>query len=138
MTCGIRKIVKENSADRCLAPIHLDELQDSLQVQLSESGFRCSDRGFLNMTTQQYIELLDWTARSLASGKRGVAPADAPPVWQRLSLGISSEAWLELVANFGKLFKLLAGKPHIVDKHQGVKRPKRFKMSGRARELLTA
>lgn len=86
---------------------------------------------------QEYIELLDWTARSLAVGKQGATPEDAPPVWQRLSPGLSSAAWLELVANFGKLFKLVAGKPHIVDQHRGVKRPKRFKLSSRARELLS-
>jgi hypothetical protein len=128
----------EKPADRCLAPIHLDELRDALQVQPSQSGYRCSDRGFLNITSHQYIELLDWTARTLAAGKNGATPEEAPPVWQRLSLGLSSGAWLELVANFGKLFKLVAGKPHVVDQHRGVKHPKRFKLSSRARELLSS
>jgi REP element-mobilizing transposase RayT len=128
----------EKPADRCLAPIHLDELRDALQVLPSQSGYRCSDRGFLNITSHQYIELLDWTARTLAAGKNGATPEEAPPVWQRLSLGLSSGAWLELVANFGKLFKLVAGKPHVVDQHRGVKHPKRFKLTSRARELLSS
>lgn len=122
--------------DRSLAPIQLDELRDALQVQPSRSGFRCSNRGFLNMSVPDYIELLDWTARSIVPGKRGATPAEAPPVFERLGLGLSAGTWCELVANFGKLFKLVAGKPHVVDAHRGVRRPKRFKLSRQARELL--
>ena len=36
--------------DRSLAPIHLHELRDAMRVLPSRSGFRCSDRGFLNMS----------------------------------------------------------------------------------------
>ena len=133
---GASRPVTPKAADRFLAPIELDELRDALHVLPGHTGDRCSDRGFLNMTTEQYIELLDWTARSLAVGKPGATPAQAPLVWQRLKLGISSETWLVLVADFGKLFKLVAGKPHVVDRHRGVKRPKRFKLSRSARELL--
>jgi REP element-mobilizing transposase RayT len=130
---------KEKAAqlrDRSLSPIHLDELRDALQIQPSTTGYRCSDRGFLNMSSEDYIELLDWTARSIAPGKRGSTPIDAPPIFERLGLGISAGTWCELVANFGKLFKIVAGKPHCVDAHRGVHRPKRFKLSRQARELL--
>jgi len=122
--------------DRMLAPIQLDELRDALQRQPSHSGYRCSDRGFLNMTTAEYIELLDWTARFIAPGKAGATPADAPPIFDRLGLGISAANWCELVKNFGKLFKIVAGKPHVVDAHRGVVRPKRFKLSPAARDLM--
>jgi hypothetical protein len=88
------------------------------------------------MTTSEYVELLDWTARCIVPGKRGATPEDAPPVFERLGLGLSAGTWCELVANFGKLFKLVAGKPHIVEAHRGVVRPKRFKLSQQARELL--
>ena len=130
---------KEKAAqqrDRSLAPIHLNELRDALQVMPSQSGYRCSDRGFLNMSSTDYIELLDWTARNIAPGKRGSTPVDAPPIFERLGLGMSATTWCELVANFGKLFKIVAGKPHHVDAHRGVRRPKRFKLSRQARELL--
>jgi hypothetical protein len=124
--------------DRMLAPVHLRELRDALQILPNQTGYRCSDRGFLNMTSNEYIELLDWTARCIVPGKRGATPADAPPVFQRLGLGLSAGTWCELVADFGKLFKIVAGKPHIVDAHRGVIRPKRFKLSRGARELLGA
>lgn len=80
------------------------------------------------MTTTEYLELLDWTARWLAPGQHGTTPIDAPPIRQRLGLGLSSGTWLELVATFGKLFKLVAGKPHVVDHHCGSKRPERFRL----------
>lgn len=122
--------------DRMLAPIQLNELRDALQLQPSLSGYRCSDLGFLNMTAAEYIELLDWTARGIAPGKSGATPADAPPIFERLGLGISAANWCELVKNFSKLFKIVAGKPHVVDAHRGVVRPKRFKLSPAARDLL--
>jgi hypothetical protein len=42
------------------------------------------------MSARDYIELLDWTARIVVSGKRGSTPPDAPPIFERLKLGISS------------------------------------------------
>ena len=122
--------------DRMLAPIQLDELRDALQLQPSQTGYRCSDRGFLNMTDAEYIELLDWTARISVPGKRGATPVDAPGVFERMQLGISKESWCELVGNFGRLFKIVAGKPHIVESHRGKVRPKRFKLSRQARQLF--
>jgi hypothetical protein len=133
-----KKQAAAEARDRMLAPIHLQELRDALQILPNQTGYRCSDRGFLKMTSSDYIELLDWTARCIVPGKRGATPADAPPAFQRLGLGLSAGTWCELVANFGKLFKIVAGKPHVVDAHRGVVRPKRFKLSQRARELLEA
>jgi REP element-mobilizing transposase RayT len=131
-----RKEKAAEARDRSLAPIHLRELRDALQILPSRSGYRCSDRGFLNMSSADYIELLDWTARCLVPGKCGATPVEAPPIFERLGLGLSAGTWCELVANFGKLFKIVAGKPHVVDAHRGVRRPKRFKLSKQARELL--
>jgi hypothetical protein len=131
-----RKEKAAEARDRSLAPIHLRELRDALQILPSRSGYRCSDRGFLNMSSADYIELLDWTARCIVPGKCGVTPVEAPPIFERLGLGLSAGTWCELVANFGKLFKIVAGKPHVVDAHRGVRRPKRFKLSKQARELL--
>lgn len=122
--------------NRSLAPIHLVDLRDALQILPSTSGFRCSDRGFLNMSAVEYIELLDWLARQVAPGKRGSTPEDAPAVFDRLGLGMSAGTFCELTANFGTLFKIVAGKPHVIDAHRGVRRPKRFKLSPQARQLL--
>ncbi|MFO0939273.1 MAG: hypothetical protein U0930_00755 [Pirellulales bacterium] len=131
-----RKAKAAQMRDRTLAPIYLYELRDALQILPSTLGFRCSDRGFLNMTAVEYIELLDWLARQVVPGKRGSTPEDAPSVFDRLGLGMSAGTFCELVANFGKLFKIVAGKPHVIDAHRGVRRPKRFKLNPQARQLL--
>jgi hypothetical protein len=135
-TAQQKQTAAAQARDRSLAPIRLSELRNALQLLPSRAGFRCSDRGFLNMSSADYIELLDWTARCIVPGKRGATPAEAPPIFERLGLGLSAGTWCELVANFGKLFKIVAGKPHVVDAHRGVRRPKRFKLSHQARELL--
>ena len=52
--------------DRFLSPLTIDELPDEIGVHLNSSGDRCRDKGFLNMSVESYIELLDWTARRSA------------------------------------------------------------------------
>jgi REP element-mobilizing transposase RayT len=129
-------VTKGKRPDRALAPVHLNELRDALQMLPCRTGNRCSDRGFLNMTASEYVELLDWTARLIVPGKRGSTPMDTPPVFERLQLGMATSTWGELVRNFGRLFRIVAGKPHVVDSHRGVRRPKRFRLTAQARQLL--
>ena len=84
-----------------------------------------------------YLELLDWTARQVAPGKRGTTPPSTPPLFQRLSGKLpTATAWVELVQDFGKLFATVAGHPQTI-------RATRSRISGfphrmrpRVRELL--
>jgi hypothetical protein len=129
---------KSKARDRHLAPIFLDPRGEGGQVLPSSNGYRCSDRGYLNMTLEEYLELLDWTARRPAAGKAGSTPEAAPGVFERLGLGISAGNWCELVSNFGKLFGLVAGRPHSVDAHRGRRRGRRFHLRAEAKQLLAA
>ena len=117
-----------------MSPLTIDELRDEIGVHLNTSGDRCSDKGFLNMSVQSYIELLDWTARRIAPGKRGVTPAAAPTVLERL--GIEPTVWCELVENFGQLFHVVAGRPTVVDAARSLHRQSRFHATPRLRELF--
>jgi len=99
--------------DGFLSPLSIDEQHDPIGPCVSESGKRASDKGFLAMSLEDYLQLLDWTARAVAPGKRGSTPASAPPILQRLGLDASS--WCELVSDFGKLFCTVAGRPDRVD-----------------------
>jgi hypothetical protein len=68
------------------------------------------------MTTADYLELLDWTARGTRPGKPGRTPQHIPPLLDRL--GVNAEMWQRLVSDFGRLFSVVAGQPHRIDEHQ--------------------
>ena len=121
--------------DRFLAPLTIDELRDELGSCSSPSGYRCSDNGFLNMSVEDYVALLDWTARQPVTGKRGVTPADKPAILERL--GLESDVWCELVRDFGTLFSLVAGRPAAIDQARTRGRQARFHTRPRTRELLS-
>jgi hypothetical protein len=86
------------------------------------------------MTTAQYLELLDWTARQLRSDKRGATPATAAPLFERLE--IDAEIWCELTKNFGRLFSAVAGKPTVIDATRGHKSGRRFNIPAKTRQLM--
>ena len=88
------------------------------------------------MPAAAYMELLDWTARQIVTGKRFSTPVDAQPLLERLK--IKPAVWFELVTQFGKLFSLVAGQPHRVDDYRSRFRRKRYHVRQAARELLTA
>ena len=119
-----------------LAWQEIDELNDPIGARASTDKHRCSDKGFLAIPAAAYVELLDWTARQMVTGKRGATPEDAPPIFERLK--IKPAVWYELVTRFGKLFSLVAGQPHRVDEFRGRLRKKRYHVRQAARELLTA
>ena len=106
-------------ADDWLAPIFLDERAEAyVGPDASSSGnsgatpstfcnpirsARISNKGFLPMTVDQYLSLLDSVGRVIREGKRGCIPADLPPILQRL--GLEPTTWLDSLLN-------LCSKPH--------------------------
>jgi hypothetical protein len=69
---------------------------------------RASDRGFLPMTLDEYLELLDWTGRQVRADKRGAIPLHLAPILERL--GINGDAWVDTIDQFGRLFRRAAGR----------------------------
>ena len=90
-----------------LSPLEIDERNDPVGPDISKSGRRASDKGFLSMPLGLYVEILDWTGRQIHAGKRGLIPSHLRPIIERL--GLRSESWVELVKGFGKSFKRAAG-----------------------------
>lgn len=121
--------------DAHLAPLTIDERTDPLGPHLSKDSGRASDKGFLNLSLLKYLELLDWTAREIRPGKRGSSPAALPPVLERI--GLSKENWCELVREFGRLFRAVAGRPHAIDLHTSSRGSPPHRLKPRVRELLT-
>ena len=120
--------------DGFLAPVSLDERHDPVGSHPNRNGQRCSDKGYLAMTTDEYLALLDWTARQQSGDKRGRTPESLPPVLERLSL--SPKAWCVLVSQFGRLFHVVAGRPTVIDETRSRVRHQRYRVNPAARELL--
>lgn len=123
------------SPDRMLSPVQINEHSDALGACPSSSPSRCSDKGFLNLSTPEYLALLDWTARYIAPGKLGVTPVNVPPILDRWQL--SGETWCGLVSGFGKLFHTVAGRAGTIDATRTGRRQRRHHMRRDARELLS-
>jgi len=66
-------------------------------------------RGILQMTTAEYIDLVDRSGRLMRPGKRGAIDPDLEPILQRI--GANPDAWLDTVSRFGPKFRLAAGLP---------------------------
>ena len=65
------------------------------------------------MSLGDYLQLLDWTGRQLARGKKGRIPETVGPILERLQL--DQQGWCDLVARFGRRFFVVAGAPTTID-----------------------
>jgi len=116
--------------------VELKERSGETGSSVHKRGQRCSNKGFLAMSTADYLNLLDWTARQVRTDKRGSAPQHLAPIFERL--GVSSDIWCHLVKNFGKLFSIVAGQPAQIDRHQSGSSSHCCRARRAARELLSS
>jgi hypothetical protein len=86
--------------DGWLAPLTLNPRAHGPLVH--RQGLRASDKGFLSLSLEDYLKLLDWTGRQGRPDKRGKIPEDHAPILQRL--GIEPGMWCDLVWSFKKYF----------------------------------
>jgi len=91
-----------------LAPLTIDELALPGPSPSSLSS-RCSDKGVLPISLEDYLMLLDWTGRQVAQGTSGSVPEHLAPILIRL--GIDTAHWTTLSTRFGELFCRVAGSP---------------------------
>ena len=99
-----------------LSPIEIDEASDPIGADMDQlSGHdtrRASSKGFLNLTLEFYLDLLDWTGRNLASGKRQLEAAKRTEVYS--SWAVSDT--VDCVRQF-KRFEFVGSKvAHLVNK----------------------
>ena len=119
--------------DSFLAPLTIDERNDPIGPCASRSGKRCSDKGFLSLSTLDYLELLDETARITRADKAGATAMDLPPIFERLKLDVGY--WKLLVKDFGRLFSLVAGAPTNVYEMRSLISKRRFNLKRLDRQL---
>ncbi len=119
---------------RHLAPVELRGGSSMTGPCVHKQGARCSNKGFLPISTADYLILLDWTARQTRAGKRGSTPKQFAPLFD--GLGITPEIWCRLVKDFGKLFSVVAGQPQRIDEHRSKCSSRRYRTRQETRELL--
>ena len=68
---------------------------DDLSARLPFPSTRASNKGFMFMTLNEYIELLDWTGRQLVPDKKGAIPESEPPILARL--GVKADGFIALI-----------------------------------------
>ena len=117
-----------------LSPLTVNP-DDPIVPDRSKSSHRCSNKGYLSMSVPDYLQLLDWTARQTAQGKRGRTDGSVPPVLRRL--GLSSGTFVELTRDFGSLFGHVAGGCERVDAMRSCQTGRRFRLRKRARQLMS-
>ncbi|MBX3416079.1 MAG: hypothetical protein KF851_19070 [Pirellulaceae bacterium] len=97
-----RKRSRRVRRDSWLAPLTLNRRTLSSNPELSKSGVRASDKGFLNLAWQDYLELLRWTAVQGADFAQRKVPKKLGDVLR--SVGIEASMWRDLVWNYKKYF----------------------------------
>lgn len=122
--------------DSLLAPVPLNERTGPIGPVPSRTTGRCSDKGFLPLTLDQYVEVLNWTARQLPRLKRGWSIQAAPPVFAQCPL--SPQVWCQLVREFGKLLCQVAGQAQTVDATRSRLGHNRYYLKRPAHDLLTS
>jgi len=68
---------------------------------------RCSDTGFLEVTLDQYCELLEWSMKQLREGREGSTSQMVHGLVS--SHGMSLETWTDRLRNFRRLYRHQAG-----------------------------
>ena len=121
---------------RHLAPVELRGGSSMTGPCVHKQGARCSNKGFLPISTADYLILLDWTARQTLTDKQGSTPKQFAPLFDRL--GITPEIWCRLVKDFGRLFSVVAGQPHRIDEHRSKGSSRRYRTRQETRELLAS
>ena len=127
-----RARTETRAPDDWLTPLPLQETTTLAGPAPSISRRRCSDKGFLPLSLDEYLTLLDWTGRQHAAGKRGAIPADLAPILTRL--GIETSGWLRLTQDFGRLFRRVAGGCPALERERSRRTGQRFRL-GQARLL---
>ena len=94
-------------------PESAGEVADALDGTALSAGWLCpiqSDaqrRGILEMTAEEYFDLVDKSGRLIRSDKQGSIEADLAPILRRL--GANPDRWQETISDFGSRFHLAVG-----------------------------
>jgi hypothetical protein len=124
------------SSDDFLSPVCVDEARDPIGPHPSSHSPRCSDKGYLPMSSEEYLQLLDWTARQVRQDKPGSTPEDLPPILERL--GLEPKVFTDQVRLFGRMFSAAAGQPQALSNARSLRTHRPYYLRPLAREIFAA
>jgi hypothetical protein len=122
------------SPDNFLSPVCVDEARDPIGPHPSANSPRCSDKGYLPMQADEYLQLLDWTARQVREDKPGSTPESLPPILERL--GLEPKMYLEQVKLFGRMFSAAAGQAQSLATARSLRTNRKFFVRKLARSVF--
>jgi REP element-mobilizing transposase RayT len=80
---------------------------ESNDPQLHKDGYRCSDKGFLDYTVEEYLDALRWCIKHKLFRADATMPEDVPECLKKHSLG--PELVLQQAREFGEMYRYRAG-----------------------------
>lgn len=105
------KNVKDGDLESLIHEIKLQSKRDKWLCPFRDEGNR---KGFLDIDTDRYFEIVDWTGRHLKKGKNGRIPLHLAPILTRLE--VNEKVWLYSCQHFNSLFFRVAGKVSNIHK----------------------
>jgi hypothetical protein len=75
--------------------------------QLHKDGYRCSDKGFLDYTVEEYLDALRWCIKNKLFRADATIPEDVPECLKKHRLG--PELVLRQAREFGEMYRYRAG-----------------------------
>jgi hypothetical protein len=97
------------SAESGLSPVEATETQSAIPVSPARRPtVRASNQGYLPISLEHYLSLLDWTGRQVRGCGQGSIPATLAPILDRL--GVKIDGWVETMRRFGQWFKTAVGR----------------------------
>jgi len=106
--------MQSGSVGCTIAPENAAEISPSADRLSILDGWLCpiesesKRRGILDMTTEEYFDLIDKSGRMTRADKPGAIDADLAPILLRI--GTNPDTWLDTIAHFGSRFRLAAGR----------------------------
>ncbi len=95
--------------DRWLCELSMDERTNADEDRSVRTGpWRASEKGLLPIRLEDYLELLDWTGRSVREDKHRSIPAHLAPILERLH--INADHWLATIRDFESGFGCVVGR----------------------------
>lgn len=118
-----------------LSPLSVNEAAGQTGPMTSTEYPRCSDKGFLPLTVEEYFDLLEHTAQLL----QGLSPQPMPGkiVGLFTRLGVNEAGWKQLMEQFPKLFPRIAGTSDSRSEMIGYRSGAQLTVSAQAVALLS-